>query len=94
MFYEIVLEPSHLFPSPAGYCSIVYALALVRDHKVLADSDDFAQSSAHRTRSEGAVEAEHIFVRLAEGYPVCLESVDKLLLRFFLRIVEYYSYST
>ena len=75
---KLVLEPAHLLPSPAGDGTVVDALALVRNHEILADANYLSETSAHRACPEGTVEAEHIFVRLSESHPVRFEPVDKL----------------
>ena len=62
--HKMILEPTHLLASPACYGSIVYRLALVRDHQVFADAYYLAQATAYRTGSQRAVETEKIFVWL------------------------------
>ena len=76
--YQLIPEPSHLLPSPAGDRPIVYALALVRYDKFLADTDYLSQSAAYGTGPERAVETEHIFIRLPECNPIRLEPVHEL----------------
>ena len=77
--YYQVLEPAHLFAPPACDRSIINGLALVRNHQILAYTDDLSQTAAHRTGSERAVKAEEVLVRLGELHPVSLKPVDELL---------------
>ena len=72
---KLILEPSHLISSPARNRAIIYCLALVRNHQVLADAYYLPQTSADRACSKRTVEAEKIFIGLAEDYSVCLETV-------------------
>ena len=75
----MVFEPAHLVPAPAGDSAVIYAFALVRYNEVLAYAYDFAKTPAHRAGSQGTVEAEKIFVRLAERYAIPFETVAEVL---------------
>ena len=75
----MVLEPAHLLPSPACNGTVVNALGLVRNHEVLADPDNLSESAANRACAERAVEAEQVFVALAECDPVKLQPLGKML---------------
>ena len=74
-FDEVVLEPAHLVAAPGRDRPVVDALGLVGDDQVLADADDLAQAAADGTGPERGIEAEEVFVGLAEGDAVQLEAV-------------------
>ena len=75
--HDQILEPSHLVTSPACDSSVIYGLALVRNHKILAYTYDLAKTSAYRACSQRTVEAEKIFIRLCELDTISFEPVDK-----------------
>ena len=73
ILYQLVLEPAHLVPSPAGDGAVVYALGFVRNHQVLAYPHNLSQAAANGAGTQRAVETEQILVRLPEGDSVKLK---------------------
>ena len=76
--YQLVIEPAHLLSPPAGNGTVIYGLALVRNYKVFADTDDLSESATHRTGSKRAVETEQVLIRLGELHSVRLKAVYEL----------------
>ena len=71
---QMVPEPAHLLAAPAGYGPVVDALRLVGNHQVLADVYDLSEAAADRTGAKRRIEAEKIFVGLAEHDAVEFET--------------------
>ena len=76
--YELIFEPAHFLTAPAYDGSVVYGFALVRHYQILAYALDTPKSATYGAGAQRAVEAEEIFVRLAEYDTVCLEALREL----------------
>ena len=76
---NLVLEPAHLVSSPACNSPVIYCLALVWNHQILAYTDDLSKSTADRACSERTIETEKIFIRFAEHNSIRLKTVYELL---------------
>ena len=74
---HVVAEPAHLLSPPAGDGAVVQALGFIGHHQIFAHADDLSQAAAHRAGSQGAVEAEEVFIGLFEGHPVHFHAVHE-----------------
>ena len=74
---HVVAEPAHLLSPPAGDGAVVQAFRFIGHHQIFAHADDLSQATAHRAGSQGAVEAEEVFIGLFEGHPVHFHAVHE-----------------
>ena len=72
--YKPFLPFAHFISAPAFYGVLINGKRLVGNHKLLADSEHFAESFANRTCAVGIVEIEHQIAWLAKFHAVGYET--------------------